>query len=449
MEKNNLSRRTFLRLAAGASAGAIATACAPAIPDSGGAAQDQSGDAPAAEVKQLVTWSLGAGNEAFQKELIGQFNEAHPDIQIEYDPALSGLDWLTEGMQKLRIALENQAGPDFIGGIDSGSALAAIVESGEVLDLTETYQEFGWDKKFPQLFVDRLTIDGKIYATPIDVETVGLFYNMDLFAELGLSVPETYADYLTVLQAIKEAGYYGYAIGLAGGWPSAFMASEFMYTSAGSEYRAVLSGEKAWTDCPQCLDGLKAFHEIVEAGYTNPEVLGIDQDQANDLFFQGQTAMTLSGPWTIGDIWEAEPDFTTGFFYMPPVNAKTDITTFGGMGGAMLVNRSSAHKDAALEFMNWFFSEETAQTVLRSAGAIMPIPFTVPDDIDPLLAQVTEQTLANINGVGFWPVTHLPPQVFRQMNQFVQGMMGGQLTPEQVLVEMQDAHQTYLKEKEG
>ncbi|MBV7328508.1 extracellular solute-binding protein [Chloroflexi bacterium TSY] len=441
MEKSSLSRRTFLRLAAGASVGVMAVACATAIPETN--------QVPDAEVAQLVTWSLGAGNEAFQKGLIEQFNDAHPEIKIEHDPALAGLDWLTEGMQKLRIALENQSGPDFIGGIDSGAALAAVVESEQVLDLTDTYKELGWDEMFPQLFIDRLTIDGKIYAAPINVETVGLFYNMDLFEELGLSVPETFSDYLTVLQVIKDAGYYGYAIGLAGGWPSAFMASEFMYTSAGSEYRSVLSGEKSWTDCERCLAGLNAFYGLVDAGFTNPEVLGIDQAQANDLFFQGQTAMTLSGPWTIEDIWEAEPDFTTGFFYMPPVDAETDITTFGGMGGSMLVNRSSEYKEEALEFMKWFFSDETAQTVLRDAGAIMPIPFTVPDDIDPLLTQVTEQTLANIDGVGFWPVTHLPPQVFRQMNQFIQGMMGEQLTPEQVLIEMENAHQTYLKEKEG
>ncbi|MEM7536811.1 MAG: ABC transporter substrate-binding protein [Chloroflexota bacterium] len=447
MQKSHLSRRTFLQLAAGVSAGAMVVACAPATPDGG--AQEQGSEAPSAEVTQLVTWSLGAGEEAFEEALVEKFNDAHSDIKISYDPALAGLDWLTEGMQKLRIALENQSGPDFIGGIDSGAALAAVVESGEVLDLTDAYQEFGWGDKFPQLFVDRLTIDGKIYAAPINVETVGLFYNMDLFDELGLSVPETFDDYLAVLDAIKEAGYYGYAIGLAGGWPSAFMASEFMYTSAGSEYRAVLSAEQSWTDCENCLTGLNAFHGLVESGYTNPEVLGIDQAQANDLFFQGQTAMTLSGPWTIGDIWEAEPDFTTGFFYMPPVNPETDITTFGGIGGSMLVNRSSADLEGSLAFMDWFFSEETAQTVLRDAGAIMPIPFTVPDDIDPLLAQVTEQTLANIDGVGFWPVTHLPPQVFRQMNQFIQGMMGGQLTPDQVLVEMENAHQTYLQEKEG
>ena len=71
----------------------------------------------------------------------------------------------------------------------------------------------------------------------------------------------------------------------------------------------------------------------------------------------------------------------------------------------------------------------------------------VPDDIDPLLKQVTEETLANIDQVGFWPVTHLAPALFRQMNQFIQGMVGGQLTPAQVLEKMQDAHETYKREK--
>ena len=45
MEKRNLSRRTFLRLAASAGAGAIATACAPIAPTTGGAAQEQAGEA--------------------------------------------------------------------------------------------------------------------------------------------------------------------------------------------------------------------------------------------------------------------------------------------------------------------------------------------------------------------------------------------------------------------
>ncbi len=395
---------------------------------------------------ELLIWSVGAGNVEFQRSLVKKFNDEHPNIELTFDSALAGLEFMTEGMQKLRIAFENDAGPDIMGGVDAGAALEAIVSSGKVMDLTQAFNERGWSDKFPPQLIELVTIDGKIYALPIDIETVGLYYNKDMFDEVGVSVPETYEEYLTVLQKLTDAGYYGYAMGLAGGWPSALMASAFMYLSAGSEYRDVLSAEQAWTDCDRCLQGLQAFHDIVVSGYTNPEVLGIDQDQANDLFFQGKTAMTLSGPWTISAIWDAEVEFEVGFFYLPPIDPETDIRTFGGAGGTVLISSATKHPEAALDYLDWFFSEAMAQEVLRGAGAVEPLNFEVPSDIDPLVYQVAQATLANFDSVGFWPVTYLAPQVFAQMNQFVQGMMAGPLSPEQVLEEMQKAHESYLKE---
>ena len=178
-------------------------------------------------------------------------------------------------------------------------------------------------------------------------------------------------------------------------------------------------------------------------------MLGVDQDQANDLFFQGQTAMTLSGPWTISDIWDAEPEFEVGFFYLPPIDPATDIRTFGGEGGTVTSLQHTEDPEAALDYIDWFFSKDTAQEVLRGAGAIEPVPFEVPDDIDPLLLPGNGRDLENIDSVGFWPVTYLAPQVFAQMNQFVQGMMAGQLTPEEVMQEMQKAHESYQKETGG
>ena len=453
MKGGKLSRREFWHLSAAASAGALLAACAQAtsVPEEPaelveGEEKVEPTPAPP-EVKHLVTWSLGAGPLEFQEQLVQDFNDTHPDIEVEHDAALAGLDWLTEGMQKLRVALENKAGPDFIGGVDAGSALAAVVASGEVMDLTPSYTHYGWSDKFPDVLLGRVTIEGKLYAIPISVETVGLYYNMDLFEELDLSIPSTFDEYMDLLQAIKDAGYYGYAIGLAGGWPSAFMASAFCYGSAGSEYRAVLSGEKRWVDCDRCLDGLEAYHNVVAGGYTNPEVLGINQTQANDLFFQGQTAMTLQTSSWVDNVYSSAPDFEVGFFYMPPLDPDTDIRTFGGESGTMMASNHTEHPEAVLEFFDWFFSEETAVKMLRSGAGIQPIPFTVPDDIDPLMAQITRETLANIDSVGFWPVTHLAPDVFRQMNQFIQGMMGDELTPAEVMEEMQNAHETYEREK--
>ena len=94
--------------------------CAPAAPaDEGeGATGDEA-------MTELVIWSVGAGSEDFQRELVQKFNSEHPGVELSFDPALAGLEFLTEGMQKLRIAYENQAGPDIMGGVDAGCRLGS------------------------------------------------------------------------------------------------------------------------------------------------------------------------------------------------------------------------------------------------------------------------------------------------------------------------------------
>ena len=47
----------------------------------------------------------------------------------------------------------------------------------------------------------------------------------------------------------------------------------------------------------------------------------------------------------------------------------------------------------------------------------------VPEDIAPLTYQIASETAANVDKIGFWPVTYLPPKVFGDMNQIVQGMI--------------------------
>ena len=262
---------------------------------------------------------------------------------------------------------------------------------------------------------------------------------------MELDVPTDWAEYIDVLEAVKDAGYYGYTMGLAGGWPSALMASMFMYSSAGSEYIDVLSGTQPWTECDNCLDGMNAFYGMVDNGYANPEPLGIDYDQSLDLFYQGINVMVLNGPWFIDASVSADPDFEIGFFYLPAVNPNTDIKTLGGIGGSIII-AEYADVDAAFKVVDWLTSEEVAVQALREAFQLPAFSIDVPEDIDPLTYQIASETAANVDKLGFWPVTYLPPKVFGDMNQIVQGMIGGMLTPEEFMSEMQETHSTYLAE---
>ena len=390
----------------------------------------------------ILVWSLGYGGD-YNDSLVERFNEANDDVQIVYEDVLTGS--FTENNQKVRIAMENEAGPHVLGGVDVGANLEALVSTGQVRDLTEFYRATGLMERIPPNLLEMVTIEGRIYAIPQNMESVGIFYNKDAFAELELAVPTSFEEYVDVLEAVKDAGYYGYTMGLAGGWPSALMASMFMYSSAGTEYIDVLSGTQPWTDCDNCLDGLNAFYGMVEHGYANPEPLGIDYNQSLDLFYQGLTVMVLNGPWFIDDAQAANPDFEIGFFYLPPVNANTDIKTLGGIGSSMII-AEYAPLDAAFKVASWLTSEEVAVQALRDVAVLPAFSIEVPDDIPPLYYQIASETAANVAKIGFWPVTYLPPKVFGDMNQIVQGMIGGMLTPEELLSEMQTTHSAYLAE---
>ena len=396
----------------------------------------------AQDSSEILIWSLGYSGD-YNDVLVERFNEAHDDVNIVYEDVLTGT--FTENNQKVRIALENEAGPDVLGGVDVGANLRALVSTGQVKDLTEYYRASGLIERIPPNLLSQVTVEGRIYAIPQNMESVGIFYNKDVFAELELDVPMEWAEYIDVLEAVKEAGYYGYTMGLAGGWPSALMASMFMYSSAGSEYIDVLSGTQPWTDCDNCLDGMNAFYGMVENGYANPEPLGIDYDQSLDLFYQQITVMVLNGPWFIDASVSAEPDFEIGFFYLPAVNPATDIKTLGGIGGSIIV-AEYADVDAAFKVVDWLTTEEVAVQALREVSVLPAFSIEVPEDIDPLTYQIASETAANVDKIGFWPVTYLPPKVFGDMNQIVQGMIGGMLTPEELLDEMQETHSTYLAE---
>ena len=400
------------------------------------------GSAVAQDSEEILVWGLGYASD-YNDILVERFNEAHDDVSIVYEDVLTG-DF-TENNQKVRVAMENEAGPDVLGGVDVGANLQALVSTGQVRDLTEFYRQSGLIERIPDNLLAQVSVEGRIYAIPQNMESVGIFYNRDAFDELELEVPSTFEEYVELLEAVKSAGYYGYTMGLAGGWPSALMASMFMYSSAGSEYIDVLSGTQPWPDCENCLDGLNAFYGMVANGYANPDPLGIDYNQSLDLFYQGQSIMVLNGPWFINDAESANPDFDIGFFYLPAVNPATDIKTLGGIGGSIII-AEYAPIDAAFKVVEWLTTEELAVQTLREIAVLPAFSIEVPDDIPPLYYQIASETAANVDKIGFWPVTYLPPKVFGDMNQIVQGMIGGMLSPEDLLDEMQKTHSDYLAE---
>jgi len=72
----------------------------------------------------------------------------------------------------------------------AGLELADDVRSGKVADLTSLYAEQGWTKVLPQGLLDKLRIDGQLYAVPVNIHPANLiWYRPATLRKLGIVGP--------------------------------------------------------------------------------------------------------------------------------------------------------------------------------------------------------------------------------------------------------------------
>ena len=71
---------------------------------------------------------------------------------------------------------------------------------------------------FPEDTLGQGIVDGKVYGVPLDVNAYCIFYNKDLFDELGLEVPTTNSELTEVCDKLVEAGVQPFSGGFAEQW---------------------------------------------------------------------------------------------------------------------------------------------------------------------------------------------------------------------------------------
>ena len=81
----------------------------------------------AQDATDILVWSLGYSGD-YNDVLVERFNDANDDVNIVFEDVLTGT--FTENNQKVRVAMENEAGPHVLGGVDTGANLRALVSTG-------------------------------------------------------------------------------------------------------------------------------------------------------------------------------------------------------------------------------------------------------------------------------------------------------------------------------
>jgi raffinose/stachyose/melibiose transport system substrate-binding protein len=378
----------------------------------------------------------GPHQDAWQ-EMADAYMAEHPNVTID-------ITILENEAFKQRLTTVMQSGdpPDLFQSWGGGT-MNTYAEAGLMRDISPEL-EGGWGDSFGAGALGVYSYQGKYYGVPWDMGMVGFWYNTDLFAEAGIDgPPETWEEFLADVQTLKDAGITPIALGEGEQWPGHFYWTYLAARIGGQEaFNAAASREGAFTDEPFVQAGEELLR-LIELEPFQEGFMGASHNDSEAIMGDGEAAMLLMGQWApevmrvnsssgegLGD--------ALGFFPFPAVEGGAGART-DAMGGGNGIGVGADAPDEAVDFLRYLTSVEN-QIVLTEIGAIIPVVEGADEHIeDPNMVKVFE----GVNQADYFQLyydQYLPPAVGVVINEAVQQLFAGTMTPEEVAQTIDEAY---------
>lgn len=309
------------------------------------------------EAQQVrLTAMLGNVNEIVTgaKALIAAFEKKYPNIKVEIELTPGGVDG--ENVLKTKLATGDASDIIFF---NSGSTMQALNPEKNFVDLTNEPFQANVEDSFKQT----VTVNGKVYGAPYTSTSVGgWFYNKKVYADLGLSVPKTWDEFMANVKKIQEsAGGVAPIIGTyKDSWTAQGLLLSDYYNVQSQEpnFAADYTANKAkYATTPAAL---RSFQKLQETNkYMNNDYLATTFDDGIKMLAEGKGAHYPMLSFIIANILQNYPDKIEdiGFFAMPGDNADQNGLTVW-LPGAVYVYKNSKHVEEAKLFANFVGSVE-------------------------------------------------------------------------------------------
>jgi raffinose/stachyose/melibiose transport system substrate-binding protein len=437
-------------------------ACAPAVaPSSAPAGQDAGTTGqevvPAeGSTTTLTVWDTWTRDEesAVMEALIADFEAAHPGVTI--DRVVKSFDDLKA---TTKLAMSADDGPDVAQVNQGWSDMGAMVQGGLLAPLTSYAEEYGWTDKISPGIAARNSYsedgktfgEGMLYGMPPTAELVGVFYRKDIFDELGLSVPTTFAEFEATLEQLKAAGYVPLTFGNTDGWPAGQTLGEILGTQLPD--RAYLDdlvyswGRGASWNSPETIAAAAKLVEWADKGYFTPGFEGIGYDDSTNLFNNGEGAMMLTGSWMSSTFQAGPHGANIGFFLVPPAEEGGFKMSTGGTSLAYAIRASSPNKELAAEFIDSVMSDQAASAWV--ASGTVPVAAVDPAGLEQgtLFADLVTawQSMNSRDEVGHY-LDWASPTFYDTLTAALQELLGKQITPEEFVQKLDADHKAFLEQ---
>ena len=334
-----------------------------------------SAQGPADQEKTTIRFLYATGDETWNSvvdSVVTSFNEQSDTTTVELDPLPAGSDYAT--------ALKT---------VDATGNWPAIVDMRDTL----TYVNADKLTPIPSEVTDLLESnayaaaeDGNVYTVPNSALNgelgLNIVYDKDYFEEHDLDVPETYDDFIALMEEIQANGDVPLSTAAGEVWPSdqlwkPLAASVFAeYSDEGGFWNAAAEGTATMEDLREPLEKLQYITDnfVLEGWQSTADA------QTTTLLVNGQAVMATSsaGLGRLNDISKVDPDFNAGLFIIPDEDGNINVlknSVVGDTAGGLAISSQAAENEdelaSAVEFLEYFYSVEAAN-LMEEAGWISP-----------------------------------------------------------------------------
>ena len=335
----------------------------------GGKTEEPKGGEAAAAAPEASAEKIEIHYAYWQENLGGYLNEVkaafeaeNPNITIILEPT----SW-DEYWTKLETAATGGSAADVFQ--MNGPNIYKYADAGVILPLDEYIAASDVDMaNYPAAMNSLYNIGGKQYGIPIDYDTIGLWYNKELFDAAGVAYPDetwTWEDLEAAAAKLTnaETGVYGIAAGYAdqGGF--------FNTIPAAGGYVLNEDATACGFDDPNTIAGLKCWIDLMEKGYS-PSQASLSENAEYIQFMSGKVAMVFAGDWFAATFADPSAGFADkcDVALLPTINGNRATCIHGK---ANCINAATKHADAAWAWVN-ALAGEAANEALGKTGAAIP-----------------------------------------------------------------------------
>lgn len=372
------------------------------------------------ERKELTMWFWGTADfqrNAMQKNLIDAYNNSQNEYKLV-------VEFRNSVDNDVNVAVSAGQGPDIVYG--SGPSFVSTLASGGKLANLDSYAEkYGWKDRVLKPMYDACSYNGSLYSIPGALNTLGVFYNKKVLADLGFEPPKTIGELENIMDVAMSKGLYASVTGAQGWRPTNENYTSLVLThSAGpaNTYKA-LKGEKSWSD-PEFVHAMEKIDEWYKKGYlAGKDYFNLDFNAAAQFLVDGRSPFFI-GPTLVFQFIvktsTAEQAANIGFIPFPNFNEDLVYPTYTlGTVCSFSINETSKNKDAAAAVLDLMLTPEFTAGMTETWPGYWGMPVTNLKDADMTklsgLSKTYFDTIMNVSDAigkgnfGYFCGTFFPP----------------------------------------